>query len=378
MAASGTCRKVSELLAEHREKKEAAPHYSFEYFMPRATKDVTLEQANDALVKLATEMAVRHHPLYLDLTWRGDIKVLNDHISLATRIQSSSGLPVMLHIAVSQLGRADCAKVLAACRAAGIVNIMALRGDPITRAGCFAFQPYGDDGFSCARDFVKFIRDTHGDFFCIAVAGYPGGHRSSEYNMPMELDYTYSKVRAGADLVVTQGCFEAEAYHSYITGLAALGCTVPVIPGILMFKGKAPFLNMARLCDIKLPTSWTAALEVKEPLAAGQKLVFDLVRTLRDRYGYHGFHLYTMNDAKPVIELFAQLAATPSTPSPPVVSSPSSSPTSSSSLELASSSMSSSIGAAPAATPPPSTVPTNSVAVSAPEEVTTAAAVMAY
>jgi methylenetetrahydrofolate reductase (NADPH) len=105
----------------------------------------------------------------------GDIKALDDHIELASRIQTSSGLPVMLHIAIAQLSRDDCSRILAACRAAGIINIMALRGDPVVRAGSFAFMPH-ENGFSCARDFVKFIRDTTGDFFCVAVAGYPGTH----------------------------------------------------------------------------------------------------------------------------------------------------------------------------------------------------------
>jgi len=321
MAAAG--RKVTEILAELRGKKDET-HYSFEYFLPRAKDGPT---GHAALVTLASEMASRHHPTYLDLTWRGDITALDDHIKLATQIQLSSGLPIMLHIAIAQLSRDDCAKVLAACKAAGIVNIMALRGDPIARSGTFAFQPH-DNGFSCARDFVKFIRDTTGDFFCIAVAGYPGGHRSSEYDMKMELDYTKRKVDAGADLVVTQGCFDADEYHSYITGLYALGCQVPVVPGILMFKAKGAFVNMARLCDIKVPTSWTKALDeakdAKEALVVGQKLVADLVQTLHDKYHYHGFHLYTMNDAAPVIELFNKLTFTSSSHAATTTAAPSS------------------------------------------------------
>jgi 5,10-methylenetetrahydrofolate reductase len=73
-----------------------------------------------------------------------------------------------------------------------------------------------------------------------------------------------------------QGCFEAEAYHSYITGLTALGCRVPIVPGILMFKTKASFVTMARLCDVKVPSSWTLALdgkEAKDALITGQNLV---------------------------------------------------------------------------------------------------------
>lgn len=58
--------------------------------------------------------------------------------------------------------------------------------------------------------------------------------------------------------------------------MKALGCRVPVVPGILMFKTKASFVTMARLCDVKVPAEWTAALDVKEAkdaLVIGQKLV---------------------------------------------------------------------------------------------------------
>ena len=30
-------------------------------------------------------------------------------------------------------------------------------------------------GFSCALDLVKYIRENHGDYFCLSVAGYPEG-----------------------------------------------------------------------------------------------------------------------------------------------------------------------------------------------------------
>jgi len=52
-------------------------------------------------------------------------------------------------------------------------NILALRGDP----------PHGEDkweategGFAYAADLVKYIREEHGDHFCICVAGYPETH----------------------------------------------------------------------------------------------------------------------------------------------------------------------------------------------------------
>lgn len=58
-------------------------------------------------------------------------------------------------------------------KAAGIRNIVALRGDP----------PAGQDrweategGFASTLDLVRHIRENYGDWFCVSVAGYPEGH----------------------------------------------------------------------------------------------------------------------------------------------------------------------------------------------------------
>jgi len=298
--------KITQILANaHQHQFDASSdkidaHFSFEYFLPRKLQD------HDACVALVSDMVKKHQPLYLDLTWRGDIGALEAHLSLGKRLLSL-GLEVMLHIACAQLNKADTLKVLNEVREAGIQNIMALRGDPADRSG--PFKPF-EDGFSCARDFVKFIRETHGDYFCVAVSGYPEGHATSNFNMDEEIKYTVEKVQAGADMVVTQGCFDANTYTSYINRCREMGADVPVIPGILMFKTKAAFFNMARICEISIPQSWADAINAAEdPVATGRKLVLDLTVELIHQHGLRGVHLYTMNDDKPVTQLMEGLEA---------------------------------------------------------------------
>jgi len=85
----------------------------------------------------------------------------------------------------------------------GIRNVLALRGDPPKGQDSFV-QVEG--GFACALDLVKYIRREHGDYFGIAVAGYPEAHPDAISQDAEEQDAAYwkdihylkEKVRPGA------------------------------------------------------------------------------------------------------------------------------------------------------------------------------------
>ena len=85
---------------------------------------------------------------------------------------------------------------------AGIHNILALRGDPPKGEEEFKVV---EGGFACALDLVKYIRAQYGDYFGIAVAGYPEAHPDTIVEDPEEmkknywenLDYLKAKVRGG-------------------------------------------------------------------------------------------------------------------------------------------------------------------------------------
>ena len=84
----------------------------------------------------------------------------------------------------------------------GIQNILCLRGDPPLgqkewqnvegglghALGSFSpffllFQKESDNSsiFMFSTDLVKFVRELHGDYFNISVAGYPEGHPEGSY-----------------------------------------------------------------------------------------------------------------------------------------------------------------------------------------------------
>ena len=159
--------------------------------------------------------------------------------------------------------------------------------------------------------------------------------RTSEFSKEMDVSYTVSKVKSGADFIVTQGCFDAQTFHSYVSACVAAGIKCPIVPGILMFRNKESFFKMTKLCDIAVPAAWRHALEMKlednerdnkeeakdaeaEPVkkktinydTVGQNLVAELMKEVR-YLGYRHFHLFTMNDETSVENVLSSAHRSP-------------------------------------------------------------------
>lgn len=68
-----------------------------------------------------------------------------------------------MHLTIGDSTKEEMEKVLDECREKGLRNILALRGD------------FAQNGL-WGSDLVKLMREKHGDYFGICVAGYPEKH----------------------------------------------------------------------------------------------------------------------------------------------------------------------------------------------------------
>ena len=115
---------------------------------------------------------------------------------------------------------------------------LALRGDiPLGET-----TTCGD--FDYATDLVKFVRDTYGDKFEIAVAGSPEGHISCR-SLESDIAVLKQKQDNGADYIMTQLCWDMEQFKYWLDAIRKAGITMPVDVGVMPILDQAATINMA-------------------------------------------------------------------------------------------------------------------------------------
>jgi methylenetetrahydrofolate reductase (NADPH) len=197
----------------------------------------------------------------------------------------------------------------------GCRNILALRGDP--PAGKDDWEAV-EGGFEHGVDLVRYIRKEYGDYFDIAVAGYPQTQMLPPEERAQEMTWLKEKVDAGANLIFTQMFYDADMFIDWVHTARAAGITVPIIPGIMPIQTWNGFLRAATaIAKTIIPQSYLDALEPyknddEKVREIGTKLVADMCRKiLAAPLGIQGLHFYTMNLERGTRLLLEELSLVP-------------------------------------------------------------------
>ncbi|KAJ1452533.1 methylenetetrahydrofolate reductase [Pelagophyceae sp. CCMP2097] len=326
--------KICDLIAAKAAKNES--WVSYEFYPPRTESGVANLEARLARMRDTAT------PLFCDMTWGAGGSTSALTLALTVTMKQL-GLEANMHLTCTNVARGDVTNALDQCKSNGICNIVALRGD----------APAGQDkweatagGFECALDLVKFIRQEHGDFFCISVAGYPEGHpdvitevaeealTASEKTrcrrdvnasgkervfvcrdaaFAVEIAYLKTKVDAGADLIITQMFFDVGVYSSFVSACRNAGILVPIVPGLMLIQQHGGFKRMTAICKSRVPLAVNkradAARDDDDALKAfgidfGTEMCRDLLRC-----GAPGLHFYTLNLEKTTLAIIDRLSA---------------------------------------------------------------------
>lgn len=207
------------------------------------------------------------------------------------------------HLSCIGQTQASIRQRLASYREAGVKRIVALRGD--------LPSGYGMGGeFRYASDLVAFIRAEAGGHFQLAVAAYPEYHPQAR-SPEADIDAFAAKVRAGADVGITQYFFNGDAYFRYVDELRRRGIDTPIVPGIMPITNSTQLLRFSDSCGAEVPRWIRLRLQAfGDDTAAIKDFGADVVAALCERLragGAPSLHFYTLNQSAATLEVCRRL-----------------------------------------------------------------------
>jgi methylenetetrahydrofolate reductase (NADPH) len=278
------------------------PRISFEFFPP---------QSVDAAFRLwdAVQDLAPMQPDFVSVTYGAGGTTRDKTLETAAAIQQNCGLKVAAHLTCVGATEAETLSAAEAFAAAGVTEILALRGDPAPGS---RFQAH-PGGFASSEALVSALART--GRFKIRVAAYPEPHPDAA-DEGADVAWLKRKIDAGANSAITQFFFDADAFFRFRDRCAAAGITVPIIPGILPIQSWEGAKRFARRCGAKVPVKLDEAFQTATRDGREDLLALTQAVTLCDRLirgGVEDLHFYTLNRPNLTREVVRALGIQPQT-----------------------------------------------------------------
>jgi methylenetetrahydrofolate reductase (NADPH) len=286
--------RIAELLAQRR------PVFSFEFFPPktdegRRTLEGTLEVLRDDA------------PDYVSMTYGAGGATRSTTVELTRWIKQDLGIEAMAHLSCVGEPATRLVEILHQIEAAGIDNVLALRGDP--PRGETEWRPH-PGGLHYSVELIRLIRERFD--FCVGAACFPEVHPDAS-DRDSDLGYARAKQEAGAGFLITQLFFDNELYFEFVEEARAAGITVPIVPGIMPITNYGQIKRFTEMCGATIPSELEHELNGRadDPEAVAELGVAYATLQCSDLLarGAPGVHFYTLNRSPATRAILAALRA---------------------------------------------------------------------
>ena len=263
------------------------PSLSFEVFPPKS--ETTFES-----VKSATEEIAKLRPAFMSVTYGAGGGTSQYTLDIAKNIKSLYGVPTLAHLTCVSSTRDTVKHKIDEIKAAGIQNIMALRGD-IPDSLKNSDRTTWD--YKYAIDLIYELKSANQDF-CIGAACYPEIHPESATQKD-DIKRLKEKVDAGVDFLTTQMFFDNNLLYNFLYKIREAGITVPVIPGVMPITNANQVERSIKLSGSFMPQRFKSLVDKfgYKPDAMKQAGIAYATDQIIDLYanGISNVHVYSMN-----------------------------------------------------------------------------------
>ena len=263
------------------------PSLSFEVFPPKT------DSAFDS-VKSAVEEIATIRPSFMSVTYGAGGGTSRYTLDIAKNIKHTYGVPTLAHLTCVSSTKETVRERIALMKAAGIENVMALRGDltPELEASDRSGWAYKH-----AIDLIHDIRESGADF-CIGGACYPEIHPESSCQRE-DIKHLKEKVDAGCSFLTTQMFFDNNLLYNFLYKIREAGITVPVIAGIMPITRGNQVERAIKLSGSFMPQRFKSLVDRfgSDPAAMKQAGIAYATDQIIDLYanGITNVHVYSMN-----------------------------------------------------------------------------------
>ena len=279
--------------------QRGTPTFSVEFFPPKNDEgERTLWNTVRSLEPL--------DPAFVSVTYGAGGSSRDRTVRTTGRIATETTLTAMAHLTAVDASMEDLRHVIGSYAEAGIQNVLAIRGDPPNDKDA-EWVPHAA-GLQYTEELVHMVRRLGN--FCVGVAAFPYMHPRSE-DEETDTRFFLQKVKAGAEFAITQMFYDADQFLRMRDRIAAAGCDIPIMPGLMPITNPKAMERGADFSGAALPKVMQERLEplVDDTAAfreAGIDLCVELSQKMYDE-GVGNIHYISMNRHPAVVDVVRRL-----------------------------------------------------------------------